>query len=100
MPSCDHKRVERARAKRVLAIQSRRQLQCFRHLPRRVCEAAREILCGRAHQRLADVQMQLHRLEAILPLRLELKDVAADFVGEARAFEFLRSRLQRIGQFR
>ncbi len=44
--------------------------------------------------------MELHRLKAALPFRLELKDVATNLGGEAKAFEFLRPGFQRIGHFR
>ena len=40
--------------------------------------------------------MELHRLEAALPFRLELKDVAAHFGREAEALEFLRPRFEAV----
>lgn len=84
---------------RGLAIQAGRQFERFRQLPRWVSKAAREVVRARPNQRLADVEVKLHRFEAILPARLELKDVAPDFGREAQTLEFARAGFERIGQF-
>ena len=48
------------------------------------------------HNALSDVEMQLHRLQEVVPVAVKSKHIAAGFFGQPKARQLPRASLQRI----
>ncbi len=85
-------------SRRASEAESEGKPQSFRRLPRGVGERALAFELTGAHERLADVEMELHRLQRVAPPGLKREHVAADLLRQAQALQLVGARFQRVGE--